>query len=161
MKPSQAAPAFENPSPLDTTDWQIIGALQRDARLSMAALARRVGMSAPAVQQRVTKLERAGVITGYRAQIDLGRVGRPLLAFLRISATRDVKEAVTEVAGGLAEVLECHRGSGTDCMILKVAVSDIARLEVIADHFTRFGLLTVTVVLSSPIPHRPVEPGSG
>lgn len=152
------AKAFDGASPLDRTDWRILQALQRDARLSMAALARRVGMSAPAVRDRVGKLERAGIITGYRAQIDLARVGRPMLAFLRIGAARDVKDAVAEVAAGLPEVLECHRGTGNDCIILKVAVAGTPQLEAITGHFTRFGLVTVTVVLSSPIPHRRVEP---
>ncbi|BDP44499.1 AsnC family transcriptional regulator (plasmid) [Deinococcus aetherius] len=142
---------------LDEVGWHILDELQADARLSMAELGRRVGLSAPAAAERVRKLEDAGVISGYRAQVNLGRAGRPLLAFVRISAYGDVKVKVAEVVNKTPEVLEAHRGTGSDCFILKVAVRDIPHLEQVTDRFTMFGQLTTSIVLSSPLEGRVAE----
>lgn len=151
--------AFENEGPLniDETGWRILNELQEDARLSMAELGRKVGLSAPAVTERVRRLESAGVITGYAAQVDLARVGRPLLAYIRISAANQVKEKVAKVVRDMPEVLECHRGTGGDCFIIKVAVAGIPHLERVSDAFTGFGRLTTTIVLSTVLGYRQVE----
>ena len=148
---------FDSEKLLDDTGWRIVDELQLEARLSMAELGRRVGLSAPAVAERVRKLEDAGIITGYRAQINLHRAGRPLLAFVRISAYGDVKQKVSKVVHNTPEVLEAHRGTGSDCFILKVQVRDIAHLEMVTDRFTSFGQLTTSIVLSSPLEGRIVE----
>jgi Lrp/AsnC family transcriptional regulator, leucine-responsive regulatory protein len=149
--------AFDIESLLDGVGWRILAELQSDARLSMAELGRRVGLSAPATAERVRKLEDAGVISGYRAQIDLKRVGRPVMAFVRITALGDVRTRVAEAARHSPEVLEVHRGTGSDCFILKIAVEDIAHLEGVTDRFTKFGQLTTSIVLSSLVDRRNIE----
>jgi Lrp/AsnC family transcriptional regulator, leucine-responsive regulatory protein len=146
--------AFDSEKLLDDAGWLILEELQRDARLSMAELGRRVNLSAPAVAERVRKLEDAGVIIGYRAEVNLPRVGRSLLAFVRISAYGDVKEKVARVVKTTPEVLEAHRGTGSDCFILKIAVRDILHLEAVTDRFTAFGQLTTSIVLSSTLTGR-------
>ena len=142
---------------LDAVGWAILRELQADARLSMAELGRRVGMSAPAISERVRRLEDADVITGYRAEVSLPSVGRPVLAFLRISAAGDVKARVAEVVRGVPEVLEAHRGTGSDCFIVKLAVRDIADLERVTDRFSEFGQTTTSIVLSTLLHGRPTE----
>lgn len=143
---------------LDDTDWAILHELQADARLSMAELARRVHMSGPAAAERVRRLEGDGVIVGYSATVDLSAVGRPLTAFLRIGATDDIKDQVKAAVADTPEVMECHRGTGQECFVLKVAVEGVPHLERVMDRFTRFGRLTTSIVLSSPLPARPVQP---
>ena len=151
--------AYKNESKrtLDRTDWQILTNLQANARWSMAELGRKVGLSAPAVTERVRRLESEGVISGYTAKVDLERVGRSLLAYIRIGAAGQVKEKVAEVVTVMPEVLECHRGTGGDCFIIKVAVADIPHLEQVSDAFAEFGQLTTTIVLSTVIAERPIE----
>ncbi|MGW0811228.1 Lrp/AsnC family transcriptional regulator [Nonomuraea sp. NPDC002799] len=139
-------------------DWAILAELQADARLSMAEVARRVHMSGPAVNERVRRLEDMGVITGYSAQVDLAAVGRPVRAYLRIAATGDIRQQVGKVVDETPEVMECHRGTGQECFIIKIAVADIAHLERIIDRFTRFGEITTSILLSSVLSDRAVEP---
>lgn len=123
----------------------------------MAELGRRVGLSPPAVAERVHRLEDAGVIQGYRAVVNPAAVGRTILAFLRISASGNIRDKLSEAARGMPEVLECHRGSGNDCFILKVSVTNIKHLEDVTDRFTDFGMLTTSIVLSSPLANRTID----
>ena len=148
---------FDTERMLDRIGWRILEELQADARLSMAELGRRVGMSAPAVTERVRRLEDAGIISGYCAQVSPRRVGRPVLAFIRISAAGDVKAGVEAAVQKTPEVLEAHRGTGSDCFILKVAVQDITHLEHVTDRFTPFGQLTTSIVMSSPLESRGIK----
>lgn len=144
--------------PLDELDWAILAALQADARLSMAELARRVHLSGPATADRVRRLERTGVITGYTATVDLAALGRDLVAYLRISAAGEIRDRVARLVADSPEILECHRGTGNECFILKVAVTGVRHLEHVIDRVTTLGPVTTTVILSSPMPARAVQP---
>lgn len=142
---------------LDEKGWKILRELQLDARLSFSELGRRVGLSTPAVAERVRNLEAAGVVTGYRAELDLKRLGLPILAVIRIGAVGDVLPRITAVVRSMPEVLECHRGTGADSFVMKVAVASIAHLEVLIDRLTPFGTTSTSIVLSSPVERRLVE----
>lgn len=122
--------------------------------MSFTELARRVGLSTPATTERVRHLEAAGLIRGYRAEIDLARAGLPILAFIRMSVVGDVLVRLTAVVQELPEVLECHRGTGADSFIMKVAVSSVEHLERLIDRLTPFGTTSTSIVLSSPVPRR-------
>lgn len=148
---------FSTESSMDTTNWRILNALQEDSRISMAELGRRVGLSAPAASERVRRLEDAGIIEGYRAVINPRALGRTILAFVRISALGNVKDRVNQLVQRMPEVLECHRGTGNDCFILKVSVPSIDHLERVTDAFTDFGSLTTSVVLSSLLTSRTID----
>src|SRR4051812_15713208 len=102
----------------DEIDRKILGLLQDDARISYAELGRRVGLTTPAVIERVRKLEDGGIITGYRAGIDAAKVGFPITAFIRMSITGVDYSHIIEVAQESKEVLECHRGTGGDSFIM-------------------------------------------
>ncbi len=114
--------ALHSESSLDSTDWQILRELQRDARLSYNELGRRVNLSAPAAAERVRKLEDRGVITGYSVQVDLTRVGLPLLAFIQLHCDPGKCLLKTSRVEEFPEVLEIHKLSGAHCTLLKVAV---------------------------------------
>ena len=138
----------------DDIDRKVLKELQEDARVSYAELGRRVGLTTPAVIERVRKLEDAGVITGYRAEIDPAKVGLPITAFVRMSITGVDYSHIIEVAEQSNEVLECHRGTGGDSFIIKVAVSSVEHLQQIIDKLTPYGITTTAIVLSSPVKRR-------
>lgn len=148
---------FQNVKLLDAKGWRILKELQLDARLSMAELGRRVGLSTPAVAERVRNLEAAGVLKGYRAEIDLEKVGLPIRAVVRVSVVGDVLARITALVRSMPEVLECHRGTGADSFIMKVAVSSVEHLETLIDRLTPFGTTSTSIVLSSPVERRVIE----
>lgn len=142
---------------IDLIDWKILEELQQNARTSFAELGRRVNLTTPAVIERIRKLEDAKIITGYRAEIDTAKVGLPITAFIRMSISGVDYSKIIKVAEESNEVLECHRGTGGDSFILKVAVSDVEHLQNIIDRLVPFGITTTSVVLSSPVKRRVIE----
>jgi len=139
---------------IDAIDWKILGEMQLNARTSFAELGRRIGLTTPAVIERIRKLEDARVIIGYRAEIDAAKIGLPVTAFIRMSISGVDYSKIIEVAEKSTEVLECHRGTGNDSFILKVAVADVEHLQNLIDKFTPYGITTTSIVLSSPIKNR-------
>ncbi len=142
---------------IDEIDWKLIVELQKDARTSYAELSRRIGLTTPAIIERIRKLEDAEIITGYRAEIDTAKVGLPITAFVRMSISGVDYSHIVEVARKSKEVLECHRGTGGDSFILKVAVASIEHLQVIIDKLTPYGITTTSIVLSTPVKKRVIE----
>ncbi len=143
---------------LDEIDWKILDELQTDARISYAELGRRINLTTPAAIERVRKLEDAKIITGYRAEIDTAKVGLPITAFIRMSISGVDYSHIIEVVKKATEVLECHRGTGNDSFILKVAVGDVEHLQNLIDRLTPYGITTTSIVLSSPVKRRVIEP---
>ena len=140
---------------LDQTDWHILRELQQDARLSWTELGRRVGLSSPAAQERVRKLEDAGVIEGYRAVLNLPQVGLPIMAFVRVGNLPTLDEQRLEkLVCDMDEVLECHHITGEDCFIVKIGALSIPHLESVIARFSDFTHTTTGIVLSSPIQNR-------
>lgn len=141
----------------DDIDRKLLTELQKDARTSYAELGRRVGLSTPAVIERIRKLEDAGIITGYSADIDPAKIGLSITAFVRMSIAGVDYSRIIEVAKNSTEVLECHRGTGGDSFIMKVAVSSVEHLQEMIDRLTPYGITTTTIVLSSPVKKRIIE----
>jgi Lrp/AsnC family transcriptional regulator, leucine-responsive regulatory protein len=139
---------------LDRPNRLLIDELQRDARLSLAELGRRVGLSAPAVAERLARLEGAGVIRGYRADVDPRALGLTLAVVIRVRPAPRQIAKVAEAAQRSPEVLECERVTGDDCFVVKAHVRDVDHLEELIDRFTPFGQTTTSVVQSSPVPRR-------
>lgn len=142
---------------IDEIDRKLLKELQEDARTSYAELGRRVGLTTPAVIERVRKLEDAGIILGYRAEIDTAKVGLPITAFVRMSIAGVDYSHIIEVAQQSDEVLECHRGTGGDSFIMKVAVASVENLQEIIDKLTPYGITTTALVLSSPVKRKAIE----
>jgi Lrp/AsnC family leucine-responsive transcriptional regulator len=144
---------------LDPTDWAILVELQRDGRLPLTELGRRVNLSASAATERVKRLEATGVITGYRADVDLGKAGYAVLAVVRLKYPGSRHEALHKLLGERFEILECLRTTGDDCYTLKVAAASMAHLEKAMDELAQFGSTTTNVVYSQTLPYRgPQEP---
>jgi Lrp/AsnC family leucine-responsive transcriptional regulator len=144
---------------LDAVDRRILEELQQSARLSMAELGRRVSLSPPAVAERVQRLERSGVITGYHAQVDPRRIGYPVAAVVRVAPASRQLERIREVARETPEVVECHRITGEDCFFLKLHLRSLDDLEAILDRFTPYGRTTTSLIHSSPVSDRPLPLG--
>jgi Lrp/AsnC family leucine-responsive transcriptional regulator len=142
---------------LDEIGWKIVRELQANARLSFAELGRRVGLSIPAVTERVHRMEDAGIITGYHAEVDLEKIGRPITAFIRMSITGDAPRLTARLKE-MPEIIECHRGTGGDSFILKASLASVHHLEKLIDGLLPFGMTTTSIVLSSPVVKRFVEP---
>jgi Lrp/AsnC family leucine-responsive transcriptional regulator len=141
---------------LDAANLRLLSELQVDPRLSMSELGRRVGMSAPAVTERVQRLEAAGVIAGYRMDVDPAALGMPVTALVRIRPGPGQLPKIARAAQETAQVVECHRITGEDCFLLKVHAPSIAELEEILDRFLLFGQTTTSIVVSTPVPARPL-----
>ena len=145
----------------DDTNVALLRELQEDARLSLAELGRRVGLSPPAVADRLERLEQAGVITGYHAEVDPRALGFALAVVLRIRpAPRELKK-VAELAQRTPEIVECHRITGDDCYLMKAHVRDVDHMEEVIDRFAIYGQTTTSIVQSSPVPRRPLEQTPG
>jgi Lrp/AsnC family leucine-responsive transcriptional regulator len=138
----------------DQTDRRILTELAGDGRVSFAELGRRVNLSAPAVAERVQRLERAGVITGYRAELDPRALGYPLTALVRVRPAPGRLPRIPELALEIPQVVECHRITGEDCFYLKVVLRSIDELGPLLDRFLDYGETTTSIVNASPVPRR-------
>jgi Lrp/AsnC family leucine-responsive transcriptional regulator len=143
---------------LDATNRRLLEELQADARLSLAELGRRVGMSSPAVAERLKRLEREGVICAYRAQVDPRRLGYALGVAIRIRPAPRQLAQVAELARQTPEVVECHRVTGDDCFVMTAYVRDVEHLETVIDEFAAYGQTTTSIMQSSPVPRRGLAP---
>jgi len=149
-----ASPSAGASGLLDDVNRRLLAELHADPRITMSALARRVGMSAPAVTERVQRLERAGVITGYRMEVDPAALGLPVTAFARVRPAAGQLPKIAELAAALPQVSECHRITGEDCFLLKVHARRIEDLEEVIDRFLLYGQ-TITSIPPRPLPVDP------
>ena len=136
---------------LDETDWIILQLVQANARMSFAEIGRRTGLSAPAAAERLRRLEDAGIIVGYHAQVCAEKIGYQLMAFIRVATTSEQCPIVSAFVAQLPEVLECHRVTGSDSFIIKVTVASIEHLESVIDQLTPYVATTTSIVLSSAV----------
>ncbi|QBD76137.1 Lrp/AsnC family transcriptional regulator [Ktedonosporobacter rubrisoli] len=141
---------------IDPINRRVLEELQRDPRLTMSELGRRIGMSSPAVTERVHRLEEAGVIRGYRLELNPAALGLPIAAYVRIRPNPGQLPKIAELARQIPEVVECHRVTGEDCFVLKVYIPAIEQLDRILDCFLLYGTTTTTIIQSSPVPLRPL-----
>jgi len=140
---------------IDAVNRRVLEELLQDPRLTMSELGRRVGMSSPAVTERVRRLEETGVIRGYRLELDPVALGLPIAAYVRIRPNAGQLPRIAELAQQIPEVVECHRVTGEDCFIVKVHIPAIDQLDRLLDGFLLYGSTTTSIIQSSPVPLRP------
>ena len=143
---------------MDDIDCEILAELQENARIAFAELGRRVGLSTPAVIERVRRLEDSGVILGYRTSVDPARVGLPVRAFIHVTVAGDKLAKFATVVRSLPEVLECHRVTGAESFIVQVAVRDVRHMETVIDSMMPYVSTNTSMVLASPVPWNRVLP---
>ncbi len=134
---------------------RILRELKQDPRLAMTELGRRVGLSSPAVTERVRRLEEAGVIRGYVLDINPATLGLPIAAYIRIRPNPGQLPKIADLARNIQEVAECHRVTGEDCFVLKVYLPSLDQLDRILDILLLHGTTTTSLIQSSPVPLRP------
>lgn len=150
---------MDSKTELDAKDWQLLEALQTDARLGYAELGRLVHLSAPAVAERVKRLEEAGVIRGYRAEVDPRRLGYAIDAMVRLRCDGGVCKRIGEIVADIPEVLDCRRLAGEDSALLHLVSMSITHLETVLDRLLKIhpSISTTTlVVLQAPHVNRPI-----
>ena len=142
---------------LDPVDWHILQLLQENGRSSYAEIGRTVGLSAPAVAERVHRMEEAELIEGYHAQINPAKVGLPVMAFIRVGVSREKYSKFTVLVNQLTPVIECHHVTGVEAFILKVAVASVEELEALVGQLDNYGNTMTSVVMSSPVKRRSIR----
>ena len=139
---------YENGA-LDRIDARILAALAADGRVSVAELARTVGLSPPSVSERIKRLEESGVIEGYSARIDPRALGLPLIRPIPGQLRK-----VAEILRDLAEIVECDRITGEDCFIARAHVASVEDLEALIDEIIPYAMTNTSIIQSSPVPRR-------
>lgn len=141
-------------SEIDRVDVAILSALVDNARISVAELARRVGMSAPSVSERIKRLEDKGAITGYMAVVNPAALGRPLAVMLRIRPVPGELKTVVTLMQKLPEIVECVRVTGEDCFVARAHVRSVDELEKVIDAIIPYATTTSSIIQSSPVERR-------
>src|SRR5580692_3224011 len=138
----------------DAKNLELLRLLRRDPRAAIADLARGIAMSAPAVRERLQRLEDAGIITGTSLGLDPAALGYPVLAFVRVRPAPGQLHKIIDIAKRTPEVTECHRVTGEDCFVIKLRIATIGQLDSVLDRFLAFGQTTTSIVQSTPVPPR-------
>jgi Lrp/AsnC family leucine-responsive transcriptional regulator len=138
----------------DERNVELLRLLRSNPRMSVAELARSVNMSAPAIRERMQRLEEAGVIIAYRLEIAPVALGYPIAAFVRIRPMPGKLSKIAEIAAHMPQVTECYRITGEDCFIVKIHLQSLDSLDGILDKFLAHGNTTTSLVQSAPVPLR-------
>lgn len=143
---------------IDSVGWALLRRLQEQARLSFRELGEAIGLTAPAVAERVRRMEEAGVITGYHAELDLAKAGLPIRAFVHLTSSARQSTRFREVVADIPEIIECHAITGVESYLLKVAVPDVAHLEGLLWKLKDYGEVRTSLVLSTQLARRSIDP---
>jgi Lrp/AsnC family leucine-responsive transcriptional regulator len=149
--------ALESSVLLDETGRKLLAVLQKDARLSYAELGRRIGLSPAATAERLRRLEEAGVVTGYRAEIDREALGLPVLGIVRLSCDGAKYRPFLKAVQTMDRVMECHHVAGGDAFVLKVVAESVTELGKVVEKLLDFGVPTTSIVFSSPVERRAIR----
>jgi Lrp/AsnC family transcriptional regulator, leucine-responsive regulatory protein len=147
---------FNSEKILDRTSWKLLQALQTNGRMSFSELGRRVGLTSPAVAERLRRMEEAGVITGYRADVDPEKVGLSLTAIVGLTTLPDRYPQIITLIQNMPEVLECHHVTGNYSFVMKIIARSTTHLEEAIAQLSQYGSTTTSIVLSSPIKVREI-----
>jgi Lrp/AsnC family leucine-responsive transcriptional regulator len=145
----------------DSKNLDLLRLLQKNPRAPISQLARKIGMSNPAVKERVLRLKESGILSGFRLDLNAEELGYHVMAFVRMRPLPGHLNRVAELAQSIPEVTECHRITGEDCFIMKVHLKEISNLDRILDRFLAHGQTTTSIVQSSPVPPRSLPLAEG
>jgi Lrp/AsnC family transcriptional regulator, leucine-responsive regulatory protein len=147
---------------LDERNIKLLRLMRDDPQITTSELARRIGMSAPAVRERIERLKDSGVILGYRLEIDPAALGYPVAIFIRVRPMPGQLSKIATLAKRLPQIVECHRITGEDCYIMRAHVEALDQLDALLDRFLVYGQTTTSLIQSSPVPQRSLPlPGEG
>jgi Lrp/AsnC family transcriptional regulator, leucine-responsive regulatory protein len=146
---------LQNIKPLrDPTDIEIVRQLIAKPRLTTSELARHIGMSAPAVRERIQRMEEVGIIAGYETRIDPRALGYNITVFVRVRPMPGRLQQLAQLAHETENIVECHRVTGEDCFIAKAYLRSLDELDSLLDKFLVHGQTTTSIAQSCPVPLR-------
>jgi Lrp/AsnC family transcriptional regulator, leucine-responsive regulatory protein len=143
---------------LDAIGRALVEALQANARTSYADLGRAVGLSPPAVAERVKRLEDLGILRGFRADVDRAKLGYSLAAFIRVRCPSEMYGRIEALSRELPDILECHHVTGDDAFILKIIARSVQHLDEVILRLAPYGATTSAIVLSTRVHGKPIQP---
>lgn len=133
---------------MDKINREILDILQQNGRISFADLGKKVHLSAPAATERVKKLEDAGVITGYKASVNLERLGYPIEVMIQVKVFLGKEALFIQLAKSRSEIIECFNVTGDKAFLLKVIVPTMTKLDTLLEEFSLISETSTMVVLS-------------
>jgi Lrp/AsnC family leucine-responsive transcriptional regulator len=139
---------------LDSRNQKLLAALVKNPRMPVSALARRVGLSAPATRERLLRLEEAGVIRGWRVELDPAALGFPIAILIRVRPMPGQLQKIAKLAQSIPQVTECQRITGEDCFLIRAHLRALDELDGLLDRFLAYGQTTTSIVQSAPVPPR-------
>src|SRR5687768_14251590 len=139
---------------LDSRNQKLLVALLKNPRASVSDLARKVGLSAPATRERLLRLEEAGVIRGWRVELDPKALGFPIAVLIRVRPMPGQLPKIAKLAQSLPQVTECHRITGEDCFLVRAHLRALEELDGLLDRFLAYGQTTTSIVQSTPVAPR-------
>lgn len=148
---------LQNEGEIDSVGWRLLRMLQENARCSFRQIGEAIGLTAPAVGERIHRLEDAGILKGYRAEIDLAKIGRPIMAFVHLTCDRHQESKFRVDVLDIPDVIECHCVTGTESFIMKVAVTSVPHLEQLLMVLKEYGNVRTSVVLSAQVTSRIID----
>jgi Lrp/AsnC family leucine-responsive transcriptional regulator len=142
---------------IDSVGWNLLRLIQENARAPFSQLGKLIGLTAPAVAERVRRMEDSGIIQGYHASVDLKAVGLPVVAFVHLTCNAQQSARFRTAVDAIAQVVECHCVTGNESYILKVAVASVTRLEHLLLDLTHYGEVRTSLVLSTQVARRTID----
>ncbi len=143
--------------PIDALNWQILESLQKNARQSFAEIGRNVGLTSPAVAERVKKMEDSGIIKGYKAQVSYHKTGHQLKAVITLRAFMGRLKPFLEKVKEFKEVINCYRITGNENIIMEVVLYDQSHLEEFIDKLITYGETKTHIILSNVVEQGPIK----
>lgn len=139
---------------IDNLDRRILKELQRNARISASEVGRRVGLSTPAVTERILKLEQENFIQGYQTKVNYDKLGLAVKVFIHFQSTSLKHADIVKMIDAIPQAIEWHTITGDSCALLKVVVASTQELEAVIEHLGKFGDTKTSIILSSNVQHK-------
>lgn len=141
---------------IDSINWKILNCLQKNARQSNTDIAKKVGVTSPAVAERIRKMEDAGVIEGYYAKVSHYETDHQLKAIITLRAFMGRLKPFLEIVKNFDEVINCYRITGNENIIMEVVLNNQKHLEQFIDKLITYGETSTHIVLSNVVENNPI-----
>jgi Lrp/AsnC family transcriptional regulator, leucine-responsive regulatory protein len=151
---------FEGEDIMDKLDVDLLELLQKNARITISELSKKLSLSRPSITERMLRLQEKGIIEEFTARISLSSINRSTILFIQVSSLRVSNSEFEKTIADDSDVLECHRVTGSISYFIKAAVKDMSSMKLLIDRLMPYGDINTSIVLESPVPYRHVIPKS-
>ncbi|QUH27148.1 Lrp/AsnC family transcriptional regulator [Serpentinicella alkaliphila] len=143
---------------MDKLDVNLLELLQKNSRMTVSDLSKKLSLSRPSVAERMIRLQEKGVIEEFTTRVSLDAIGRGSILFIQLSSLKVSPHVIDQMIIDDKDIIECHRVTGHIDYFIKAAVSNIEGMKKLIDRFIPCGVVTTSIVISSPVPYRHVLP---